>query len=97
MFQNMEDAIYLNQDLIQFTNDMMGLLFQPKQVYYKKWFDHMKKTLSDNPLNLRNNELIFDMLDKDIQKCREFFIDQFSDKQVIYDFAKDWETNQRDK
>jgi hypothetical protein len=37
------------------------------------------------------------MLDKDIQKCREFFIDQFSDKQVIYDFAKDWETNQRDK
>jgi hypothetical protein len=35
----------------------------------------MKKTLSENPLHLRNNELIFDMLDKDIQKCREFFID----------------------
>ena len=30
VFQNMEDAIYLNQDLIQFANDMMGLLFQPK-------------------------------------------------------------------
>jgi hypothetical protein len=42
----MEDAIYLNQDLIQFVTDMMGMLFQQKQVYYKKLFDHMKKTLS---------------------------------------------------
>ena len=33
------------------------------------------------------------MLDRDIKKCEEFFIDQFSDKKVIYDFAKDWEAN----
>jgi hypothetical protein len=76
---------------------MTGILFQPKQVYYKRMFDHMKKTLSENPLHLRNNELIFDMLDRDILKCKEFYIDQFSDKKEIYDFAKDWEENQRDK
>jgi hypothetical protein len=62
----MEDAIYLNQDLIQFINGMMSQLFEPKQIYYKKLFDHMKKTLNENSLHLRNHELIFDMLDIDI-------------------------------
>jgi ribonuclease HIII len=57
----------------------------------------MKKTLNENKLHSRNHELIFDMLDKDISRCREFFIDQFSDKKEIYDFAKDWTENGRDK
>lgn len=56
----------------------------------------MQKTLNGNPLHRQNNELIFDMLAKDIQKCKEY-MEKFYVLQEIYDFANDWELNQRDK
>lgn len=56
----------------------------------------MQKTLNGNPLHMINNEMIFDMLGKDIQKCKEY-MEKFYVLQEIYDFANDWELNQRDK
>jgi hypothetical protein len=35
VFSNIEVAIYQNQDLIDFINDLIALLFTEKQLYYK--------------------------------------------------------------
>lgn len=56
----------------------------------------MKRVLSENAVMLANHEQIFETLDKDIQRCRDY-LEQFVSLQEIYDFANDWETNQRDK
>jgi hypothetical protein len=78
--------------LIDFINDLVSLLFVEKDIYYKNLFTHMQRTLNENLLHKANNDAIFEFLDKDIQKCREY-IEKFYSLQEIYDFAIDWELN----
>ena len=56
----------------------------------------MKKVLNENPKHIFNNEQIFGTMEKDIQRCKDY-MEQFKNLQEIYDFAQDWEINQRDK
>ncbi len=58
--------------------------------------EQMKKTLNENPTHMANHDQIFGTLDRDIQRCKDY-LEQFNSLQEIYDFANDWETNQRDK
>lgn len=51
-------------------------MFTEKQMYYKSIFENMRKVLSENIKHKENHSLIFEVLEKDIQKCKDY-LEQF--------------------
>ena len=52
--------------------------------------------MRQNLRHTENHDQIFEILNKDVIKFKEY-VEQFLNLQEIYDFAIDWETNERDK